>query len=161
MEIAWAGGLCGPKGCEGGNICFLHHTHISRENPSKPKFQSWSHFISPKPTFPSWECLSPPNPNIKVEKTFHPRSHSEARRICFLHNPKLRNRKYSVVHKNQTSKVGCAPKMSISMFRFWKPRFQRWKHELSVQNTLFKMQPICCQCTAQVSKLNIYEVWNI
>ena len=84
MEIAWEGRPCGPKGCKGrkglllsskhkwkiGNICFLHHTHISKENPSKPKFQSWQHFISPKPTFPSWKYLSPPNPNIKVEKHF-------------------------------------------------------------------------------------------
>ena len=113
MEIAWEGRPCGPKGCKGrkglllsskhkindkvGNMCSLHHTHISKENPSKPKFQSWQHFISPKPTFPSWKYVSPPNPNIKVEKAFHSRPHLKTRRICFLHKPKLRSGKYSVV----------------------------------------------------------------
>ena len=89
MEIAWKGRPCGPKGCKGRkslllssntndniwNICFLHHTHISKENPSKPKFQSWqffsSHkptseleiFVSPKPKYQSWK-------NISLKTTF-------------------------------------------------------------------------------------------
>ena len=86
MEIVWEGRPCGPKGYKRrkglllsskhkindkvGNMCSLHHTQISKENPSKPNFQSWQHFTSPKPTFPSWKYVSPPNPNIKVEKHF-------------------------------------------------------------------------------------------
>ena len=133
MEIAWEGRPCAdPRGAKVervcccpqntndkvGNICFLHHTHISKENPSKPKLQSWQHFIAPKPTFPSWRYLSPPNPNIKVEKTCHPRPRLKVRRMCFLHKPKLRSWKYSVVHQNQTYEVGCPPKTLISMCRF-------------------------------------------
>ena len=177
MEIAWEGRPCGPKGCKGrkglllsskhktndkvGNMCSLHHTHISKENPSKPKFQSWQHFISPKPHISELEICVSPKPKYQSWKTFHPRPRLKVGRICFLHKPKLRSWKYSVVHKNQTSRVGGPPKNPISRCRFWQPKFQRWKHELSVQNTLFKMQPICCRCKAQVSKLNIYEVWNI
>ena len=84
MEIAWEGRPCGPNGAKVekvyccpqntndkvGNICFLHHTHISKVNPSKPKFQSWQHFISPKPTFPSWKYLSPQTQISKLKRHF-------------------------------------------------------------------------------------------
>ena len=98
--------------------------------------------------------MTPPNPNIKVEKPFHPRPHLKARRICFLHKPKLRSWKYSVVHKNQTSEVGCPPKNRFQCFVLETSNFNE-ENELSVQNTLFKVQPICCRCKAQVSKFNV------
>ena len=111
MEVAWEGRPCGPKGCKGRKSLLLS---------SKHKWQSWKYlFPAPhphfqgeslqtqisklttfhlaKPTFPSWKYLSPPNPNIKVEKAFHSRPHLKTRRICFLHKPKLRSGKYSVV----------------------------------------------------------------
>ena len=175
MEIAWEGRPCGPKGCKGRKGLSLS---------SKHKWQSWTYlFTAPHPHFQreslqtqisklatfhlakthisELEIFVSPKPKYQSWNTFHPRPGLNVRRICFLHKPKLRSWKYSVVHKNQTSRVGCPPKTLISMCRFWNPKLQRWKHELSVQNTFFKGQPICCGCKAQISKLNIYRVWNI
>ena len=175
MEIAWEGRPCGPKGCKGRKGLLLSskhkwqsckclfaapHPHLQRE-PLQTQISKLATFHLVKTNNSELEIFVSPKPKSQNWQTFHPSPRSKIRRICFLHKPKLRRWKYSVVHKSQTSRVGCPPKTLISMCRFWNPKFQRWKHELSSVNTLFKMQSICYRCKAQVSKLNIFKAWNM
>ena len=173
MEIAWEGRPCGPKGCKGRKSLLLS---------SKHKWQSWKYlFPAPHPHFQGeslqtqisklttfhfakthiseLEIFVSPKPKYQSWKTFHPRPHLKARRICFLHKPKFRSGKYSVVHKNQTFKVGCSPKHSdfnvsflkaqISTMETWvvcsKHTFQSSTYLLPVQGPSVKVKHVSAQ----------------
>ena len=144
METAWEGRPCGPKGCKGRKSLLLSSKHKWQSWKSlfpapHPHFQGESlqtqiskltffHlaqtniseleiFVSPKPKYPSWKHFTPD------------------------HIWKLEEFVSSTDPNYEMGSIrlsGCPPKTPIPMFRFWKPKFQRWKHELSVQNTFSK-----------------------